>query len=149
MAENTLDILQTTQTTLDQMCEDIRAKLNERNLDVVVSWKIEGGSIQVIIDGPEALQYIENGRGPGKFPPPAAIEDWIVRKNILPREQNGHLPTIKQLSFLIGRKIAEQGVEGKHYISETTEEIYIYYKERIVECIDFDICTYIKNNFLK
>lgn len=147
MAENSLNILTTTQATLDQMCEDIRVKLGYEN--VVVGWKIEGGSIQVIIDGPESLQYIENGRGPGKFPPPTAIEDWIVRKNILPREQNGHLPTIKQLSFLIGRKIAEQGVEGKHHISETTEEIYIYYKERIVECIDFDICTYIKNNFLK
>ena len=53
--------------------------------------------------------FVERGRGPGKWPPRAAIENWIETKEGLPaifREKK------KSFAFLIARKIAREGTQG-------------------------------------
>jgi hypothetical protein len=52
------------------------------------------------------ILFLIEGRGPGGFPPPGNIEQWIREKGIVPEGI-----TIKQLAYLIGRKIAQLGTD--------------------------------------
>lgn len=89
--------------------------------------------------------YVENGRKAGKFPPLSKIEEWIRVKPVIPRPYNGKLPTEKQLAFLIGRKIAEEGTEGKHPLERSVEEVnnelLMSIKMAILEDIGDDLDT--------
>lgn len=62
----------------------------------------------------EYWKWIENGRGPGKQPPPNTIQRWIEVRHIVPHPINGKVPSTKQLTYLIGRKIGREGYEGRH-----------------------------------
>lgn len=82
--------------------------------------------------------YVENGRGPGKFPPPDKILQWIRMKPILPTPlSNGKLPTEKQLAYLIGRKIANEGFEGSKDLEHTMEKVD--YEQIIEDALAEDI----------
>lgn len=68
-------------------------------------------NIELIIAGyyqflakPGLLIESTGGRPPGGFPPPGIIAQWIGAKNIPLGDMS-----INQLTFLIGRKIAERG----------------------------------------
>lgn len=91
-------------------------------------------------------KYVERGRGAGKFPPLSKIEEWVKVKPVLPRPmKNGKLPTEKQLAYLIGRKIAEEGTEGKHIlersVEETNKDMLQSIKQAIIEDIGEDFST--------
>jgi hypothetical protein len=82
--------------------------------------------------------YVENGRSAGRFPPVDKILEWIRVKPILPTPDiNGKLPTEKQLAFLIGRKIANEGFEGTKDLEHTMEEVD--YEAIIEEALDQDV----------
>lgn len=55
---------------------------------------------------PSYIEQLANGRAPGKFPPIAAIEQWIHDKGIQAVDI-----TVSSLAFLIARKIAREGTE--------------------------------------
>ena len=86
-------------------------------------------------------KWVENGRGPGKFPPPDKILEWIRIKPIIPDDRmgTGKLPTEKQLSFLIGRKIAEEGIEPGNQLHKAIETEYENWEARIDEAIALDV----------
>ena len=54
--------------------------------------------------------YVEEGRRPGKFPPRAPIELWAQRK----LGDAG-------LWFVVARKIARRGIEGKHMFRDAKD----------------------------
>ena len=83
--------------------------------------------------------FVENGRGPGKFPPIDKILEWIRVKPVIPySDSRGRLPTEEQLAFLIARKISEQGTEPKHVLAETVEELNREYLPRLKQSLDND-----------
>ena len=87
--------------------------------------------------------YVENGRGPGKFPPIDKILEWIRVKPVIPySDSSGRLPTEEQLAFLIARKIAEQGTEGKKVLYETVEELNRYYLPLLQKALDDDFARF-------
>ena len=76
----------------------------------------------IIIDVPAYWKYIERGRQAGsKMPPIDAIENWIEVKRIVPKEINGKVPTIRQLAFLISRKISRDGIPAKPYLQNAIQ----------------------------
>ena len=84
--------------------------------------------------------YVENGRKAGKFPPIQKIEDWIKIKPVLPyKDKNGKLPTLNQLTYLIGRKIKEKGIQGKHLLQKSVDEIYKEIEDRLVDALSEDL----------
>ena len=84
--------------------------------------------------------YVENGRKAGKFPPIQAIEEWIKVKPVLPyTDKNGKLPTLNQLTYLIGRKIKEDGIEGKHLLQKSVDDIYREIEKSLVEALSKDL----------
>lgn len=72
-------------------------------------------------------RYVENGRRPGgRFPPKQVIKDWIQVRGIIPqpyRLPSGRtvIPTIDQLTYLISRKIALEGIPAKPYLQESID----------------------------
>ena len=84
-------------------------------------------------------KWVENGRAPGKFPPPDKILEWIRIKPIIPDDRGGRLPTEQQLAFLIGRKIAEQGIEPGKQLHNAMDDVYPHFEERIDEAIAQDV----------
>lgn len=93
----------------------------------------------------EYWKYVEHGRPPGKFPPVKALLDWISVKPIIPRpDGNGNIPTPKQLSFLIGRKIMEEGIEPFPALETTKEELDKIYHEKLSAALGHDVSNYIR-----
>lgn len=87
--------------------------------------------------------YVENGRGPGKFPPIDKILEWIRVKPVIPYSDNrGRLPTEEQLAFLIARKIANDGTEGRKVLYETVEELNRYYLPKLQQALDSDFARF-------
>lgn len=88
--------------------------------------------------------YVENGRGPGKFPPPPAIRNWIEVKPVNPYPlANGKTPSVDQLTFLIGRKISQEGTEAQPFI-EPAKDIIPSWEQRIDDAIAQDVSDYIE-----
>ena len=84
--------------------------------------------------------YVENGRGPGKFPPPPAIREWIEVKPVTPTPgMNGKTPSVEQLTFLISRKIANNGTSPQPFFGPAKEEAIRQFKDEIDQAISRDV----------
>ena len=95
---------------------------------------------------PDYWQYAEYGRRPGKFPPPNAILKWVQFKKLVPYSNNGKVPSTNQLVYLISRKIALKGTEGKHLLQQTIDETYDTLVDQLVEVITNEIEKEIEND---
>ncbi|MBQ2007676.1 MAG: hypothetical protein II236_03265 [Alistipes sp.] len=102
--------------------------------------KSEGVTFSVGLRLEEYWKYVEYGRKPGKFPPPSAILKWIEVKPVIPRpDDKGRIPKPKTLAFLIGRKIATEGIKPTPVLQTTVEELNNTFLERIREALKQDI----------
>lgn len=137
MAKKSLRAWANTQTVLEEygqrVVEAYKAQLHSRGKHATgklaneVTYKVRkaGTMISVVLHLADYWKYVEKGRKAGKFPPLDAIRKWIEVKPIIPRpDKNGRLPTIPQLTFLIGRKIAEQGIPPTNALSLSVEAVY-------------------------
>ena len=93
----------------------------------------------------EYWKNVEYGREPGKFPPVKALLDWISVKPVIPRpDADGNIPSPKQLSFLIGHKIKEEGIKPFPALETTKEELDKIYHEKLSNALGHDISHYIR-----
>ncbi len=90
--------------------------LNSINFKIDFSEK--KSSVSIVAN--EAIIFIDSGRQAGsKMPPSKPIEDWVVHKGIkFFNKKNKPLP-VKVIAFLIGRKIARDGIKPTNVISDT------------------------------
>lgn len=56
--------------------------------------------------GSEVILYLDQGRKPGKHPPPQNIVEWVRSKLGI-----NDLKKSRQIAYLVGRKISEKGTE--------------------------------------
>lgn len=96
---------QLTARVLNGIKDKIRDRLAERNLDNTgeagLSLEVRGAELW----GADYLYYLDQGRGPGKFPPPSNIIGWVRSKLGLDDTE------AKQVAYLIGRKISKEGTD--------------------------------------
>ena len=128
--------------------ELIRTKIQKKdkiasgNLLANISTKIEvdGSVYTVILNSLDYLKYLETGTKP-HWPPTKPILKWIKDKRLPTREYTGDksLPTEKQLTYLVRRKIAKEGTEPNYIIAETIEELNEIYLKRLQEALEIDI----------
>ena len=90
------------------------------NFKWTTEWK--DNLFEISFDLPPYFHFAENGRRPGKMPPVNKILQWIEFKHLVPRSNNGRVPTTKQLAFAISKHIALHGTEGKHLFEKTLDE---------------------------
>lgn len=105
-----------------------------------------GGTVSVSLSFEDYLKYLDLGTKP-HFPPIGNGQDgtgilsWVRAKNLVQKAStyNGKLPTEKQLSYLIARKISEVGTEATHILTESIEEVNARYEVIIGEAIEKDL----------
>lgn len=113
-----------------QICDIYRNKMDQAGYDKngelynfkeIVEYK--GNLFELSVLVPDYFHFAENGRRPGKFPPPDAILKWVQFKRLVPRPgRDGKVPSTNQLVYLISRKIATKGTEGKHLFEKTLDD---------------------------
>ena len=145
------EVLQNFLSTLEEYAEKAeelyKRKLTDKGINasykllnsVETTVKRNDDEFTVTINLEDYWYYVENGRGPGKFPPIDKILEWIRVKPVIPyTDSRGRLPTEEQLAFLISRKISEQGTEGRHVLYETVDELNRYYLPKLQQALDRD-----------
>ena len=65
--------------------------------------------------------------------------EYIRVKPIIPDERTGRIPDERQLAYLIGRKIATEGIEPGYQLRDTKERLFREFENRIEEAITQDI----------
>ena len=106
---------------------------------------VNGQRYSVVLSLADYWKYIENGRPAGKFPPTSKILEWITVKPVIPRPDDyGRIPTPKQLAFLIGRKIANDGSEGSHELKNANDSTLQKWQDRIVNALALDVSSYLQ-----
>lgn len=115
--------------------QDLIAKHIELGMPASGNWErslvVDVQRLKATITGAPYTEQLVNGREPGKFPPIAAIRQWILDKPI------PFLGKIKlsSLAFLIARKIAN---EGTNYFKQGGTDLVeaVITPERIQSIID-------------
>ena len=90
------------------------------NFKWTTEWK--DNLFEVYFELPSYFPFAEYGRRPGKMPPVNKILQWIEFKHLVPRSNNGRVPTTKQMAFAISKHIALHGTEGKHLFEKTLDD---------------------------
>ena len=91
------------------------------NVDFEVTIGENSYGISLILQ--DYWKNVEYGRRPGKFPNVTKLQEWIQVRKILPRPMaNGKLPTEKQLTFMIGNSIKENGIPARPVLANTLEK---------------------------
>lgn len=75
-------------------------------------------------------QWVDAGRKPGKFPPLKSIMSWISNKNTFNEVKtkkglktlSNDIQGVRQLAFLIGRKIKQKGIKPTNFYSKVIED---------------------------
>ena len=104
------------------------------------------GVYELSLDIQDYWKYVEEGRRPGRFPPINEIKKWIRIKPVLPTIYKGKLPSADQLTYLIGRKIANKGTRGKYIYKATIDDLGVF--EAFNEAIEKDLQSKIDDVFI-
>lgn len=112
---------------------------------------VDGKTFQASLNMNHYWEYLEYGTGPGRgrdkyWPNKDAIAKWIEVKPVIPRpDGNKRVPTPKQLTFLISRKIHDKGTQGTHGFQTSREEVLPQYFEKIEQALSEDIGDFVKS----
>ena len=156
------------QKVLQDFATDIRDRYRDvlANNDHIASRKlVDSIKTQVVIGDnyyevtmtlEDYWKYVEYDTPP-HFPPLNKILEWIQIKPIIPRpDDNGRIPSPKQLAFLIGRAMAGKspnqeklknpngGTTGTHDLAQTKEDILSWWREQISQALGHDMENYIR-----
>lgn len=137
-------------TEIRNICQQIaqvyRDKMSNAGYDpngelMRFTWVTEynGNLFELYFNLPNYFPFSEYGRRPGKMPPVNKILKWIEFKHLVPRSNNGRVPTTTQLAFAISKHIAKYGTEGKHLLQQTIDSTYDTLVDRLVEAIENQI----------
>ena len=159
MAEELIELTRTT-TVLQQLAEEVRLGYiknfirsghntyfgTDRLVDTITAQvTVDGKSFTASLRMNKYWEYLEEGTGPKRgraqyWPPSDAIAKWIEVKPVIPRpDDNGRIPTPKQLNYLIRRKIHDEGIRGTKDFAKARDGIVPQYYERIQEALTADI----------
>lgn len=143
---------------IKDICQEIadvyKAKMDQAGYDKQgelynFKWvtEVHGELFELYFQLPDYWIYAEEGRKPGGFPPPDKILQWIQHKQLVPRPgRNGKVPSTSQLVYLISRKIATKGMEGKHLLEQTIDETYDTLVDQLVIAITDELEKEIEND---
>lgn len=131
----------------DRLLNDDKKASGQLLNSITSEIKVGGEQFTVVLNLVDYWKYVEEGRKPGKFPPPKAILKWITVKPVIPRPIHGKLPTKQQLAFLIGRKIATEGIEAGHQLKETVDSLNAEYIPRLEAALQEDFNAYVLKTF--
>jgi len=89
--------------------------------NVKVEWvgDFDKGELALTVTMPDYWYWVNYGRKPGRMPPVAPIDKWVIQKQGLRdivRDREGKFIKRKSLVFLIRRSIGQYGYEGTEFL---------------------------------
>lgn len=130
---------------VDSLAKNKRNASGTLSSTVHAEVEVNGMTYEVNLYLQDYWKYIEEGTEP-HWPPVDAIMQWIAVKPVIPRPgSDGRVPTQKQLAYLIGRKIAEEGTEGTHDLADVREAILAEYEPRIEAALQNAMLRHIRS----
>lgn len=126
----------------DRLVADDKKATGQLINSISTEIKVGSDTFEVVLNVVGYFKYVEEGRKPGKFPPVDKILSWIRVKPVIPRPINGKLPTEQQLAFLIGRKIATEGIEAGHQLRDTVQAINAEFIPKLEAALQEDFDAY-------
>ena len=130
------------------LLNSIKFKVVETNKGFEVRFTMDGHGqfVDKGVSGKNKRQYykdINNTRRQSPFryknlqPPASALDKWIVRRGIAPRDEKGRFMSRKSLQYLIARKIKSLGIQGISFfttpvrlaLKDMPRELALAYKE--------------------
>lgn len=105
--------------------------------------EVNGDTFEVWLDCLKYLKFLDEGTK-AHWPPDEPIIRWIKEKRLPTREYTGDksLPTEKQLSFLIRRKISQEGTLPNFVYVETLQELNEKYIPLVEQALTNDVINY-------
>ena len=129
---------------VDYLTLSAKANLSGYELKDKIKFDLVIGSntYQITFDAPSYWKYVNDGRRPGKYPPPDAIASWISKKGIVPyKDRSGKIPSIGSLAFLIGRKISREGTKGNRFLDIAIEDFEKTFTDKLADAITEDVSS--------
>ena len=81
-----------------------------------------------------------------KMPPTKALDKWVVRRGIAPRDAKGRLISRQSLKFAIAKGIFKNGIKPSLFFTKPFEAAYDRLPDELVEAYGIDIINlYITN----
>lgn len=99
----------------------------------------DGNTFEVSLDLAKYWYWVEEGRKPGKFPPPDKILEWVRVKPIVPLSTMPRVRTENSLAYLIGRKIARKGIPASHALREAVRRTDNELLDKITAALSADL----------
>lgn len=111
--------VKTVQRNFDSYAANASGKTKESIKPTIVGKR----EVQIAASGNRAkvIQFIENGRGPGKMPPRQIIREWMDEVGI----STGDDKVDSTISFLIARQIGRYGTKGHHIFERSQKEVNV------------------------
>jgi len=103
--------------------------------NVKVEWvgDIDRGELALVVKMPDYWYWVNYGRKPGRWPPIAPIDKWVVQKQgfrDVIRDQRGRFVSRKSLVFLIRRSIGQYGYQGTEFLDKAYANTAAIIKEQ-------------------
>jgi len=71
--------------------------------------------------------------------PTKAIDNWVVRRNIAPRNKKGQFINRQSLKYVIAKSIYEKGIKASLFFTKPFEKAFDKLPKEIVEAFQLDI----------
>lgn len=142
MFENTYKVLQEYSELLSETYKkNLPFATGELLKSITVTVTIKNKSYDIEMSLLNYWRWVEEGRRAGKMPPIEAIEDWIRAKKIVPDVRSKKTPSIRQLAFVIARKIGEKGTKPTNALKLTREALMADFNRKLSKALYEDLQT--------
>ena len=122
----------------------------KNSLTLNISMADYGGFIDQGVSGVK-VKYDTPFSYTDKMPPPSALDKWIVRKGIAPRNEKGLFLNRKSIQFAIARSIFFNGIKPTHFLTDAVKKNVVLMPQQIKEAFSLDVNStvnlIIKSNF--
>ena len=77
-------------------------------------------------------------------PPSRALDKWVVRKGIAPRDASGKFISRKSITFLIARSIGRKGIPALSFYTQPLSYSYNVFKKEMIKHFKKDVLKNVK-----
>jgi hypothetical protein len=98
-----------------------KVKLTKRSMELNINMENYGAFIDKGVSGVKK-KYDTPYSYTNKMPPPSALDGWIVRRGIAPRNSKGQFQTRKSVQFAISKSIFNNGIKPSHFLSDAVKK---------------------------
>jgi len=129
-----------------------KIKVSRRSIELNIDFEKYGAFIDKGVSGVKK-KYNTPYSYTNKMPPPSALDGWIVRKGIAPRNDKGQFQSRKSVQFAIARSIFNNGIKPTHFLSDAVKKNIKTIPSQFQEALALDVKStvdfLIKSNFNK